>query len=861
MTARWLAGVSFAAVAALGGAAADVFAQVSQAVPPAVGSDRDEGHGPGGLRSPVPSPLGRPQAPDDEAPPEIRPGDIVVSANRLPGEVEAPQKPVTTLDEEDVEAYGASSIADLLTAISPQTGSGRGRGSGMPVILVNGLRIASFRELRDFPPEAIRRVEILPEEVALRYGYPPDQRVVNFILKDHFASRTVEAEATAPDRGGTATEQGQLSMLRINGNNRLNLALKADHTSPLTEATRGVIEPVPVVPAGAQVHVPGDPDPAANRTLVANASDYSANGTWTIGLGKGAGSGSLAVNASASRADSTALSGLTSVLLTAPNGAAALRTLPGAIVRQGRTDTVQAGASLNRPLGHWQLSATVDGSHAVATTRSDTRYDTTGLVADAAAGTLAIAGPLPALADQPRDISRAVNDSVTSLVTLTGHPLRLPGGAVALTVKGGFAWTGLTSSDSRSLHGNTRFRRGDGSLGINLGIPLTSRREDFGSELGDLTLNLSAGLDRLSDFGTLTDWSAGVTWGLTDGLGLQASYIVNQAAPTLTQLGNPLTQIPNVPVFDFRTGQTVLVSTTSGGNPGLLRQEQHDFKLGLNWTLPFFQNSNLIAEYFNNRSNNVSVAFPLLTPAVEAAYGRVTRVNGVITAIDQRPVSLAEQHEVRLRWGVNLAGNLGKELPAASGRFGMMGGGGRGGPPPGGFGGGGPGGGGHGGPRHEGRWNLALYHTLQFTDRVLLAPGTPELDLLNGDAIAANGGVARHALELDSGGFYKGFGLRLSGTWAAPSHVRTAGLPAGSDLRFGSVTRLNLRLFADLGQQQRLIGAAPFLKGARLSLRVNNLLDSRQQVTDGNGSVPLSYQADYLDPLGRVIGLEFRKLF
>jgi len=32
-------------------------------------------------------------------------------------------------------------------------------------------------------------------------------------------------------------------------------------------------------------------------------------------------------------------------------------------------------------------------------------------------------------------------------------------------------------------------------------------------------------------------------------------------------------------------------------------------------------------------------------------------------------------------------------------------------------------------------------------------------------------------------------------------------------------------------------------------------------VTDQNGVVPVSYQPDLLDPLGRVFGIEFRKQF
>src|SRR5690606_11967816 len=130
-------------------------------------------------------------APDDEEDLEREGDEILVIAGRLQGEVDAPQAPIMTHGEEEIAAYGAASIDELLTQLAPQTGSGRGRGGGRPVVLLNGLRISSFREMRDIPPEAIRKMEILPEEVALRFGYPPNQRVVNFILKESFSSQTV----------------------------------------------------------------------------------------------------------------------------------------------------------------------------------------------------------------------------------------------------------------------------------------------------------------------------------------------------------------------------------------------------------------------------------------------------------------------------------------------------------------------------------------------------------------------------------------------------------------------------------------------------------------------------------------------
>jgi hypothetical protein len=289
-----------------------------------------------------------------------------------------------------------------------------------------------------------------------------------------------------------------------------------------------------------------------------------------------------------------------------------------------------------------------------------------------------ITGALPALADAGQTLSTSNTNSFTSLVTFNGRAMQLPAGKLGVTVKGGFAYTALDSNSTSSLVQGTSLKRGDLSTGFNLAIPITSRKEHFGEALGDITLNVSGGLDNLSDFGVITNWSAGATWGLTSKLSLQASYIANQAAPSLSNLGAAQTSTYNVSVYDFARGQSTLATVITGGNPDLVRESRHDIKLGINWTLPVIKNSNLIVEYFDNRSKNVSTSFPALTAAVLAAYpGRVTRdaMTGAITQIDERPVTLADQHEKRIRWGFNISGNMGKPLPPVRrrGMFGMDG--------------------------------------------------------------------------------------------------------------------------------------------------------------------------------------------
>ena len=113
----------------------------------------------------------------------------------------------------------------LMQALAPQTGSSGGRGGGFPVMLVNGVRISSFREIRSYPPEAILKVEVFPEEVAQRYGYSPDQRVVNIILKRNYSSREVELEYGQPWDGGYSQKEVEATYLQLIGEARLNFNL------------------------------------------------------------------------------------------------------------------------------------------------------------------------------------------------------------------------------------------------------------------------------------------------------------------------------------------------------------------------------------------------------------------------------------------------------------------------------------------------------------------------------------------------------------------------------------------------------------------------------------------------------------
>lgn len=1001
---------------------------------------------------------------DPDDPLEVHGDEIIVTAPRIIGSIDVPQKPIEVFDENDIASYGVASIEELLDAISPQTGSGRGRGGGRPVMLLNGQRISSFREMRGIPPEAIRRVEVLPEEVALRFGYSANQRVVNIILKDQFAAVTTSGEYNRPTRGGYDNYELEGGLFRIAGPRRYNINGKLDNTSMLTEAERGIKQD-----ESRMSQVAGDPDPARYRSLAAQDHELTLEGTMTQGLGEKGLSGAITVTGGYTRSNTVSLSGLDTIPLEY-DGQTLRRTLPDPLTNRSISDTFEGGFGYSTMVGEWQLSATSNATYADTSTRVDIRRGSAqygDVQAAVASGALSIAGALPDVPGAGIDVATTRQLTLSNLVTVSGKPFRVPAGEANLTVKAGYDYSRSMSADTRTSLGDITLKRGDVLGGVNLALPLTSKGEDFLGAVGDITLNLSGGLDHLSDFGTLTDWSAGITWSPTEALTLQASYIVDQAAPGLNQLAAPQVETYNVAVYDFTNSRTALVTTVTGGNPDLRKETQRDWKISAQWKLPFMQRSNLIVEYFRNRSSNVTQSFPLLTSAIESAFpDRVTRdADGNLTRIDRRAVTFDEVKTSSMRWGFNISGSLGGSSasgsaggsspegreqrsqaavpqpvvgpngpvadgapgaarlgfdparfaaireklcapgaadpdpaslperlrerltgadgridpaklaefrqracsadgagPGANGADGQRAGrgpmdparferirtalcaggsgppdvaslsdrmrerimgadgkvdpaklaelrerfcnapaltaggapgdgaqqpmfppGGNGGPPPiasgagergaggtraasadrgpGGMRGGPPGGGfGPPGGRNGSRWNLSVYHTWRFTDTILIAPGVPVLDQLSGDSTSA-GGTPRHSVEAEGGLFKNGYGLRLKGEWNAPARVDGSGAPGSQDLRFGSTFDVSLRIFADLGRNEALVAKMPFFKGARLSFVADNLLDSRQKVTDQNGLTPIAYQRAYRAPQGRVLGIDFRKMF
>ena len=460
--------------------------------------------------------------------------DIVVTAPALAGSVNIAIPADVVLDSAAIQSYGVSSVADLLSALSAQTRSGRGRGDGRPVVLLNGKRISGFAELRDLPSEAIQRVEILPEDVALRFGYAADQRVINFILRPGFKAVTLEGEIGGPTSGGRTDLEFETGLVRIGKKGRVNLDAEYTRTGSILESERGIVA--------------SGTDQTAYRTLSPTLDALKLNAVVNQALGGGVGA---TVSLQHDRTDNQALLGLRS-------GVAVIDPLE----RDTRARNVSAGLSLDGLLSQFNWTANASAQRTTTTTLTDQNG-------------ASLSG---------RDEAKSRLSVGTAVLSATGPLIALPAGPATINLTAGFDTRDIESRSMRSnVLTNGSIGRDDLNGRINLDIPLTSRRRAVLDAVGDVSINVNGGIRDLSDFGRLTSYGYGLTWSPVRGLTLLTSYVAEEAAPSPSQLGDPVILTPNALVFDYVRGETALVTLTSGGNPLLRGEKRRDTKFGLTY--------------------------------------------------------------------------------------------------------------------------------------------------------------------------------------------------------------------------------------------------------------------------------------
>lgn len=891
----------------------------------------------------------------------------------VPGDIPAEQ----VLRPADVRAYGVSSISDLLNELAPQLGSGRGTEGGMPVVLLNGRRISGFREIGNYPPEAIERVDILPPEAAQQLGYRAEQRVVNFVLRRRFNAVTAEVQGGGATQGDRFTTEDEVSLLRIMREKRINVSAKYTGQTPVYEADRDIVPTTtPTRPYAIDGNLtPGTGltqiDPAlsalAGQTVTVAGVPAGLNGRPTLGSFLGGVNpstfGAYRTASAASQKLETSLSyaqpisdtitgslstgfdwtktdsalGLATTSLTVPAGnpyspfanpVVLNRYLAegGAREQNRETTNVEFNGALNGDAGRWRWSVNGSYNRRFSSTLTDNSFDLTPISSRIAANDptlnpFAIFSP-DLLGPYRRDYARSLTNTASVEYQVNGPVATLPAGDARLNVT-----TGLTHNDTETL----TIRSGvtaTGSQNRNVGrglaridLPIANRGRGVLSAIGNLSLNGSYEFNQTSDFGWLSTYGYGVNWSPLPGkIFLLATVNRDENAPTINQTGDPIVVTPNARVFDFVRGTSVDVTLLTGGNPLLRSPENRSTNITFN-ARPFSSvELNFSAEYTRRRTIKPIQNLSTPTAALEAAFpDRFLRdANGQLIRVDSRPVNFLRSDQEQLRYGFNFSRRIGPAAPARGGFGGFgggrgQGGGGQGGqaqqprpqtpegtvgargpeqrggtptppagspttvvvqdggPPPapggGGRGFGGPGGGrgfgggGRGfGGGNEGRMQLSVFHTWKFRDSVTIAPGVPVLDRLNGDATDIRGPF-KHLVQANGGVTKNGYGLRATVNWQSGAFVNGGTARAPIDIAAAPLTTVGVRSFVTFNPTMKAVRDHPWLLGARVELNVNNLFDTRLRVTDANGSVPVNYQPDLLDPIGRTVTLTFRKLF
>ncbi|WP_294033799.1 TonB-dependent receptor [Sphingopyxis sp.] len=745
-----------------------------------------------------------------DAPPQENDGSILVTGQRPRGAVVGDIPPERTLNALDIDAYGAGTIGELIQALGSQVAGGRGAADSRPVTLLNGRRVSSFTEIAEIPAEAIERMEVFPEELALRYGYRANQKVVNIVTFERFSSRLGQLGHILPSAGGYDTDNAQANYFAIRGNTRFDFGAEYNRSTSLLESERNLAQFEDV------------PDAGEFRTLLPEIERLALSGLI---------SGNVLDDVSSTlhgRFEATNINGLVG------------RDANGPLAQRTDTRTAHIGTTLHGRIGKWLWTFTGN-------------YDRlrTKVFTDIAA---------------ERNKTQSSDSHASANILVSGPVLQLPAGPISANVRGSLEQRDFNSVSQNGSVERAEISRDSGAVQVNLDVPITRRRAQRGSGLGNLSVNANLEIEQLSDFGTLRTFGYGLNWAPVEAINFVASVSDEQGAPAMEQLGAPLVVTPNVRIFDFARREVVDVIQTFGGNPTLRSDDRHVLRLGLNAKPLAATDLTLSVDYVTTGVDHPIAPFPIVTPEIEVAFPeRFTRgIDGRLAQIDGRPLNFERSRQKQLRWGVNFVRPLGAVEPwmrnapvrtysseaearaaAPSGtmvamvqpnsamarRFENM----------------------------KSRLFVSLYHMWRLQDEILVRRDLPKLDLLDGAAIDLRGGPRRHELELQAGFFKKGLGARITLNWQSGSIIRNPS--GGGDLAFSDLATVNVNLFVNLADRFGGANAPQWLRGARTTLGIVNLFDRRPQVRDSTGSTPLNYQPAYLDPPGRLISFGIRKVF
>jgi hypothetical protein len=660
-----------------------------------------------------------------------------------------------------------------------------------PIFLVNGRRVSDLSELSDYPAEALERVDVLGPDVGARVGQPAARRAYNLVLQTKFDGRIGRAAAILATEGDWASRRADLSYTRIRDERRLNLRLAFRDEDDLLESDRGVVQPVDSVANAGRF-----------RTLRPDLLDID-----------------LSASAASPLTDWLNFSSTGKIEFVRSQALLGFaEALNGAREQDRRTITGRFDSTLNGQRAGWDLtllgryeqnqSQVLVSSEAVLASRD--RSSGTGRIADLD-------------------------------FTATRNLLNLPAGPLQLTLG---ANINADRNVSRFRQGSDRsrnvFSEAAQTVSSGIVIPLSSAGGGL-APIGDLYAAANVGAIRFSSSGYALNRQFSLTWQPTPRLRLFGILSQTGAPPAASLRSGALVVTPGVRYFDPLKNETVEVRETSGGIDTRVRQRSLQHQLGASFSPAGPLNLRFSVDYEYRRDRNLLAALPQASSTILALFpDRFVRdLSGRLVGVDTRPVLFASRTEREVRSTLNLSLPLGgareerrrsDDAPADDDREERS--------------------------RSSARLQFNLAHTFLIDSKLDVGTGRPPVDLLSRRALALGGGQSRHQIDGSLGFSMRGLGLRLTGSYRS-RYLLELGDEAGAPtaLQFGSLTRLNLRAFANA---DRLFGRKPWTRGSRITLSASNLANVRQEVRSDAGTTPLAFQSAYREPTGRTIEVELR---
>ncbi|WP_337828173.1 hypothetical protein [Pseudonocardia sp. TMWB2A] len=738
------------------------------------------------------------------------------------------------LDEQQIGAYGADDIGDLVKSVTPLI-DGTGEA---PVLLVNGKRITDPSEITGYPPEALARLAILPPEAAAHYGYPAGKRVVNLELKKKFASWTTDAGISAPTAGGRYGTQLSAGRHTIAGNTRWNAQASYSRDTMLRRIARDIpLRPEILTISQSVINAEnGDIDPDAYETLMGASETASFN----AGINRPFGDFSGSLNFNANRNSNRQLVGMPVASIRVPDGNGATTLVSklisdNALESRQRSTSFGVSASVSGPVMGWQSSLSLQYNNSRSRNAYERGFDASEVQAlvDAQNPSFDPYGAwpdTPLLADRTRSRTQSLNGSFNMSKSI----LTLPAGAVNASVSLNASrfrtrYSAYSSASKAFTDSKSGSEQVDGQMSFT--IPVASRAQDVLATLGDLSLDVSASARRASDTPLYYRLNGGMSWSPFPILNLRASLSHENVEPSSDQRNGSRMEILNR-VFDFARQEYVQALYIFGGNPDLHGGSSRN--LSINAMLRPFKDD--LATFNFGYQRNVArggiSALPSLTPEIEAAFPeRVIRdASGKLVAVDARAINIAHDVNAQISSGVSLRWT--EKVAAPDGT-----------PPS---------------PAAPRPWSVTatINHRWQLESKSLIRTGLPVIDRLRGS------GQPRHNISAQLVAGKRGMGATLSGNWNATAYVRGGTAGSGMMFRYPANTMFSLSLFAEPEHLMPPREGKWWASNLRVSLDIQNLFNSYRRIDYiGPGTAPQALARDEIDPMGRTIRLSLRKQF